>query len=132
MTIRALFRRSRIHLILLLSACAAVAVTGCWDRGFAEVSGTVTAAGKPVAGAFIVFTPDRKDEVRGVGSTDKDGRYRILRPGSKFGAPLGKNTVSVHGGDTGREIPAALGTKSQLTCDVHPGKNVFDVEIPAK
>jgi hypothetical protein len=115
---------------LLLVIGAASLVAGCWGRGFAEVSGTVTSAGKPVSGAFIVFAPERKDEVRGVGATDKDGHYRILRPGGKFGAPLGRNTVSIHGGDAGRTVPASFGTKSNLTFEVKPGRNVFDIEIP--
>ncbi|MFM8415793.1 MAG: carboxypeptidase-like regulatory domain-containing protein [Planctomycetota bacterium] len=112
---------------LLLAAAAA----GCGDRRFAEVSGTVTSGGKPVEGAFIVFAPDKEDEVRGVGSTDAQGRYRILRPGGRFGAPRGPNTVSVHGGDAGGPIPPEYGTASKLRFDVRSGRNTFDIDIPA-
>ena len=117
----------RLLCVLLLLT----ATTGCGDRRFAEVTGTVTSSGGPIEGAFIVFAPDREGEVRGVGSTDATGRYRILRPGGRFGAPLGPNTVSVHGGDAGRAIPAEFGTASKLRFDVKPGRNSFDIEIPA-
>lgn len=119
--------RSPIAVLLLASA-----VTGCGDLRFAEVTGTVTSGGEPVEGAFIVFTPDTEGEVRGVGSTDAKGGYRILRPGGRFGAPLGPNTVSVHGGDGGRAIPAEYGTSSTLRFDVKRGDNIFDIEIPAE
>jgi hypothetical protein len=105
---------------------------GCADWKFAEVTGTVRVGGKPLKGAFVVFTPQRKDEVRGVGSTDADGRYRILRPGGKFGAPLGPCTVSVHGGDAGTAIPAKFSTASELVYDVKSGKNEFNVDIPGR
>lgn len=105
---------------------------GCSDRRFAEVTGTVRLGGEPLAGAFIVFQPDTQGEVRGVGSTDQTGQYRILRPGGRFGAPRGPNTVSVHGGDSGHAVPPEYGTKSTLRCDVRPGKNTFDIEIPGR
>ena len=55
----------------------------------------------------------------------------FLRPGGRFGAPLGPNTVSVHGGDSGRSIPAEFGTASTLRFDVKRGTNTFDIDIPA-
>lgn len=128
-SVRNRLRAARLPLAIVLVAAAAA---GCGDRRFAEVSGTVTSGGKPVEGAFIVFTPDTEGEVRGVGSTDAQGGYRILRPGGRFGAPLGPNTVSVHGGDSGRSIPAAYGTASTLRFDVKRGGNTFDIDIPAE
>lgn len=119
--------RAAVGLLIVLGLAA-----GCSDRRFAEVTGTVRLGGNPLAGAFIVFQPDTEGEVRGVGSTDQTGQYRILRPGGRFGAPRGPNTVSVHGGDSGHAIPAEYGTKSTLRCDVQPGKNTFDIEIPGR
>lgn len=115
-----------------LLAIAWLASAGCRDRGYAEVEGTVRLGGRPLAGAFIVFAPTRPDEVRGVGSTDVAGRYRILRPGGKFGAPIGKCIVSIHGGDAGGQIPTTFGTASELTYEVRPGRNAFDIDIPGK
>lgn len=111
---------------------ACILVTGCSDRRFAEVSGSVQLGGKPLSGAFVVFTPKRADEVRGVGSTDAAGRYRILRPGGRFGAPVGPCIVSVHGGDSGTPIPKKYSTASELLFDVKPGRNEFNVDIPGR
>lgn len=113
-------------------AVACLLAAGCADRRYAEVTGSIQLGGKPLAGAFVVFTPNRPDEVRGVGSTDAAGRYRILRPGGKFGAPLGPCTVSVHGGDSGTPIPKQYSTASELVYDVKPGANEFNVDIPGR
>lgn len=114
----------------MVAAVAALMAAGCGQRRFAEVKGAVRLADKPLEGAFVVFTPHRKDEVRGVGFTDAAGQYRILRPGGKFGAPVGPCTVSVHGGDGGVAIPAKFSTASVLVYDVRIGQNQFDVDIP--
>lgn len=119
-------------------ACLGIAVvclgaaSGCGGRGFAEVTGTILIDGKPLSGALVTFTPEGPDAVRGVGSTNDQGRYRVVRPGSKIGAMVGVNRVSVTGGDAGRALPAQYNTQSTLTCDVKPGSNVFDIEITTK
>ena len=115
---------------LLAGVCLITA--GCGGRGFAEVRGTVLVDGKPLQGALVTFTPEGPDAVRGVGSTNAEGRYRVIRPGSKIGAMVGANRVSVTGGDAGRALPAQYNTQSTLTCDVKPGSNVFDIEIKTK
>lgn len=51
-------------------------------RGFAEVMGRVLADGKSLQGAFVTFVQEGPDAVRGVGSTNAEGRYRVIRPGS--------------------------------------------------
>ena len=108
------------------------AVSGCGGRGFAEVTGTILIDGKPLPGALVTFTPEGPDAVRGVGSTNAEGRYRVVRPGSKIGAMVGANRVSVTGGDAGRALPAQYNTRSTLTYDVKRGSNVFDIEIKTK
>lgn len=116
---------------LAVLGCVVVAA-GCGGRGFAEVTGTVLVDGKPLQGAFVAFQPDGPDPVRGVGATNAEGRYRVIRPGSKYGAMIGKNRVSVTGGDTGRAIPPQYGTESTLTYEVKRGTNVFDIDIKTK
>lgn len=118
--------------IAMLVIPLALAAAGCGGRGFAEVTGTVTMDGKPLAGAFVSFTPVEPGGVRGVGATNATGRYRVLRPGSKVGAQIGQNRVSVAGGDGGRSIPDEYGAKSTLTYEVTRGANVFDIDIGTK
>jgi len=118
--------------VLVAVAAGLVAATGCGGRGFSEVTGTVLVDGKPLQGAFVTFTPLEPDGVRGVGATNAEGRYRVIRPGSKVGAQMGVNRVSVTGGDTGRSLPPQFSTDSTLQYEVVRGPNVFDIIIPAK
>jgi len=113
-------------------ALTLLAVAGCGGRGFAEVRGTVLVDGKPLQNAFVTFVPEGPDAVRGVGSTNAEGRYRVIRPGSKVGAMIGKNRVSVTGGDAGRTLPPQYNTESTLTYEVKSGANVFDIDIKTK
>lgn len=115
---------------LVFAAC--FAATGCSGRGFAEVRGTVLVDGKPLQGAFVTFVPEGPDAVRGVGSTNAEGRYRVIRPGSKVGAMIGKNRVSVTGGDAGRSLPPQYNAQSTLSCEVKRGGNIFDIDITTK
>ena len=112
---------------LSLVLVSLLAATGCSGRGFAEVTGTVRVDGKPLPGAFVTFTPEEAGTQRSVGSTNAEGRYRVIRPGSKFGAALGVNKVSVSGGDQGRALP-----EQSLTFEVKRSGNVCDIDIPAK
>ena len=114
------------------AALVSLAATGCGGRGFAEVSGTVLVDGKPLLGAFVTFVPEGPDGVRGVGSTNAEGRYRVIRPGGKIGAMIGTNRVSVTGGDAGRALPPRYNSQTTLQCDVKRGSNVFDIEITTK
>ncbi|MFM7205579.1 MAG: hypothetical protein ACKO4T_02760 [Planctomycetaceae bacterium] len=115
-----------------LTAVVLLAAAGCWGRGFAEVTGTVMVDGKPLQGAFVTFQPEGSDAVRGVGATNAEGRYRVIRPGSKVGAMIGRNRVSVTGGDSGRSLPARYSTESTLEYEVKRGANVFDIDITTK
>lgn len=113
-------------------AVGLVAAAGCGGRGFAEVTGTVLIDGKPLPGAFVTFVPEGPDAVRGVGSTNDEGRYRVIRPGGKIGAMIGTNRVSVTGGDAGRALPPQYNTQTTLSCDVKRGANVYDIEIKTR
>ncbi len=118
--------------MVAMSAMSLLAGAGCGGRGFAEVRGTVLVDGKPLQGAFVTFVPEGPDVVRGVGSTNAEGRYRVIRPGSKVGAMIGKNRVSVTGGYAGQTLPPQYNTESTLTYEVKRGANVFDIDIKMK
>lgn len=109
-----------------------LAAAGCSGKGFSEVTGTVRVDGKPLPGALVTFTPQDPTMQRGVGSTNAEGRYRVIRPGSKYGAALGVNTVRVTGGDQSRGLPERYGSGSALTFDVKRSGNVFDIDLPSK
>jgi hypothetical protein len=132
MTARHAWRAGGSRAWLGLMAVGLVAAAGCGGRGFAEVTGTVLVDGKPLLGAFVTFVPEGPDAVRGVGSTNAEGRYRVIRPGGKIGAMIGNNRVSVTGGDAGRALPPQYNTQTTLQCDVKRGANVFDIEIKTK
>ena len=72
-------------------------ITGCSgdDRGLAPVSGTVLFNGKPLPNAGVIFTPDQDNIRVGVGSTDKDGKYRLTSFQINDGAKIGKHTVTI-------------------------------------
>lgn len=76
---------------------------GCGDGGIplVPVHGTVTLAGKPLAGKTVKFVPEAGTPGQGGGgNTDKDGKYTALavRPGAtrdKPGLPAGSYRVVV-------------------------------------
>lgn len=89
--LESLLMLQRLSLIFL------VFINGCAgdDRGLAPVSGTVFFNDKPLPNAGVIFTPI-EDNVRvGVGSTDKDGKYRLSSFQIHDGAKIGKHNVSI-------------------------------------
>ena len=123
----------------LAIAATLVALVGCGGEGFdsAEVTGTVTAGGKPAPGLMIQFEPADGEGTKlppATGFTNDSGRYVLRRPGGKSGAVVGKNTVRILNGE-GAEL-ARLGGKevSGVVVDreVKPGPNVIDIEITLK
>ena len=74
---------------------------GCNGRSyeFAEVEGTVTLNGKPLAGAVVRFYPlsQEKDQLPyASGLTDASGVYRLTHAGKEPGALVGPNRVVVY------------------------------------
>jgi hypothetical protein len=72
-------------------------ISGCSsdDRDLAPVSGTVLFNGKPLPNAGIIFTPDEDNTRVGIGSTDKDGKYRLTSFQINDGAKIGKHSVTI-------------------------------------
>ena len=72
---------------------------GCGEPrpALAEVEGTVTLDGKPVAGAGIVFHPDGLPAERwsSSGISDDAGRYRLVCVNGSAGACVGRHRVTV-------------------------------------
>jgi hypothetical protein len=120
---------------LLPLACLGLA--GCTPPDHGVVTGTVTLDGKPVVGAYVVFTLESQPAHKAMGATGEGGRYRVVRPGGRPGAFLGANSVTVAGGggetSEGQSAPVAIPARynrdSELRCDVKPGPNVYDIEM---
>jgi hypothetical protein len=134
--------RYGISLVFLL-----ILTAGCGQREFAEVEGTVTLDGQPLADIEVVFLPEVEKNNRGNPSsayTDEQGRYKLRseRDG-KDGTVLGPHRVVLI--DV-RAQPDPLGTpapKSRLPenysstaqtplrdIEVVSGKQTFDFNIP--
>jgi hypothetical protein len=102
----------------------AAAIAGCEPKVTrAEVNGTVTLEGKPLAGVTVAFFPQTKGvdpHLVGRGTTDSAGRYTLSGSDEEAGTVIGTNRVVVlppktprsAGGSTsgmaalGRQIPA--------------------------
>ncbi|NBR05471.1 MAG: carboxypeptidase regulatory-like domain-containing protein [Planctomycetes bacterium] len=126
-----------------------ILLTGCAgdDRGLAPVSGTVFFKGKPLPNAGIIFTPDQDNTRVGVGSTDKDGKYKLTSFQINDGAKIGRHTVTIRAYEvpdgppkaadditnvTGKMITPfkyARPETSGLTADVARKNNVIDFEL---
>ncbi len=111
--------------------------TGCSQHGsdmpeLGQVHGTVTLDGKPLTGVNVLFEPETGRTSRA--TTKEDGTYEAQYLIDAAGVKLGPNIVRLEWGidASGPAIPAKYGTKSELTLDVQPGDNVFDIEMKAK
>ena len=86
--------------VTLLAGCVLV-VTGCSRGGGDDVAlypatGTVTYKNAPLAGATVVFVPDKGPTASGM--TDSSGVFK-LSSGGHPGAAVGKSKVTVSKGD---------------------------------
>lgn len=117
------------------------------DRGLAPVSGTVYLNGKPLPNANIIFTPLEENIRVAVGSTDKEGRYKLTSFQTSDGAKIGKHKVSIRAYEIADETfkPADDITikkgkllsprkyldpeTSGLTADVEKKSNIIDFKL---
>ena len=85
---------------ILLSALSIAFCVGCGGGApsdqpdLANVSGTVTLDGKPLANAMVEFSPDG-DGRPSTGSTSSDGSYTLQYTADNSGAKIGGHTVTV-------------------------------------
>jgi hypothetical protein len=145
----------------VMAAVALAALTGCGGEKLGRVSGTVTAAGKPVAGGTIQFVPAAGKAA--VASINPDGTYTLTtyKPGD--GALVGPHKVIIHAtrvgpasvvpatfedelkpaGDSGKRlVPGAVEwlvperysrlDTTDLTATVAGGDNTINFDVPAR
>jgi len=124
------FRQSRTR--ILLAACL---LCGCGDpSSVATVTGTISHGGKPVPGVCIQFVPNDRTLPLATGAANEAGRYTLNRAMGKKGCAAGTYSVRLFEQEPGSlpfTIPTEMATDSKLACDVKPGDNTFDIDIPA-
>jgi len=80
----------------------------------AQVTGTVTFAGKPVPYGTITFVPEPGSGLPVSGADIRNGKYEVTNHG---GVPVGKHRVEIHGWDSS---PANLGPADVSDAAVKP------------
>ncbi|MCH5373622.1 MAG: hypothetical protein JJ992_06570 [Planctomycetes bacterium] len=129
-------KHATVTSLAVILSFVVLVVAGCGGGGvrLAEVSGTVTVDGKPVKGLEVAFDPQGEGAGSSLGYTQADGKYELFYAGGKKGAAVGMHTVRVTAAETDEgpatiQIPAKYNTKSELTFDVAPGTNTYDIPI---
>lgn len=99
--------------VIMAALSAPVLLSGCGGSGppMATATGRITMAGKPVAGAIVMFVPASGQP--GDGFTDADGRYAIASRG-KAGVVLGAAKVTVVKPSGGAEAASQGSTPEDL------------------
>ena len=116
--------------------------TGCGSGySLGTVTGTVTLDGKPLPQATVTFS--RGQGRMSVGTTDEQGRYKLLYTVNQQGAEPGTHTVRITAqidavsgeGDLaaveGRKelLPPRYHDRTELTAEVKPGRNTIDFDL---
>ena len=112
-------------------------VTGCSTRGdrpeLGPVEGTVTLDGQPLAGATVIFHPD-KGKIS-MAKTDDNGHYELVYLRDIKGAKLGHHRVEITTWteQTRRErLPPRYHSHTELEAEVGERKNRFDFNLNLK
>ena len=114
----------------------------------ALVEGVVTVDDKPLPLATLTFVPENGSP--SYGQTDKAGKYTLMFTDTKYGAMLGKHTVSIEGSKLskgeieemkaqGMDVPSNEVTlpkeyrkSGALTAEIKNGKNKVDFSLKSK
>ncbi len=120
----------------LVVLVALVATPGCGRRTMATVTGTVTYQGRPVADAFVMFSPAAGPAAGAV--TDAAGTYALLT-GGPHGDRVFTGRCQIAVSDANPEgrsrnvriLPRLADTAtSGLVADLVPGTNVVNLDLP--
>ncbi len=97
------------------------------------VSGSVLIDGKPLVGAIITFQPTTGRASEAL--TDSQGNYFLTYSYKVKGAKVGPNKVAFSWpiGVTGTHvIPECYAGRTELACEVKPGRNTFHFELESE
>lgn len=118
-----------------------VLLGGCGPAdGLADVRGTVTLNGKPLANATIEFQPLEPGQSPSSAKTDESGNYRLMYTLSAVGVVPGKHRITIstaetcfddEGGEYESEelVPAEYNRDSELQRTVESGRNRIDFDL---
>lgn len=121
---------------LAIISCV-VLIAGCEGNSeLASVTGKVTLDGKPLADAFVVFTPTSAGTTS-YGRTNSEGEYEMMFSDNEKGAWVGENIVRISTGDVGtgsssaskERLPAVYNVNSTLRQIVEKKANRFDFDL---
>lgn len=122
----------------LLCLIGMTAILGCGKSSRLEmgrVNGNVTLDGKPLAHAFVTFTPKESTEHSSTGVTDERGEYSLSYTYGNSGALVGEHLVIINSAAKNDEspkdpvLPASYNTETQLSAAVKSGRNRFDFKL---
>jgi hypothetical protein len=133
----------RIACVCPITALLSLFLTGCGGSEtpeLADVTGTVTLDGRPMANLLVSFNPEKGRASDGV--TDQDGKYQQKYLFDTPGATLGNHKVVITTYIVEDDSPEALKAKekipkrynknTELKAEVKPGPNVINFELKSK
>jgi hypothetical protein len=137
-------RPSMTKVRALLIVLAVFPFAGCSGRPknvARSVTGKVTVAGQPLAGARVIFTP-KEGGSPSMGKTDDQGKYKLSWSRGIDGAQIGEHTVTistlVEGPPSANppkpEVPEKVPLKyreNPPTAEVKRGSNVINFDMEA-
>jgi hypothetical protein len=123
-----------MRLIVRSAAVVGLALTaGCGSSTMAPVKGRVTFKGRPVAEAYVTFSPgprfdgDKEPGKPATGQTTADGQFVLSTYKPYDGALIGKHRVVVFLDDTN---PTKCKRNKRFEVEVKPGTNDLpDIEM---
>ena len=114
-----------------------VVTAGCSEQApdkpeLGTVHGTVTLDGQPLPYISVYFKPEVGRQ--SIARADENGVYNAMYLVDEAGVKVGPCKATVEWGmdDSGPAIPEKYGVKSDLTLEVKPGDNVFDISMTSK
>jgi hypothetical protein len=127
--------------LLVVSIGSLVLLSGCGPAdGLADVRGTVTLNGEPLANATVEFQPLEPGQSPSSAKTDESGNYRLMFTLSAVGVVPGKHRITISTAETcfddeGGEyesdelVPAKYNRDSELQRTVESGRNRIDFDL---
>lgn len=122
----------RQRLLYLGLGILALTIAGCSGPSMAAVRGKITCKGKPVANAFVQFSPEsrhEKDDRPGKGgtaNTDSEGNYVLSTYRPYDGAHIGKHHIIISLDDGN---PAKCPRTTEVKREVVAGSNEFNIDL---